>query len=160
MGLMDALDILGYKPYHMKTVFQTGASHINVLNDAIRAKYHGEGKLYGKEEFDKWFADYDVCLLYDFTLFHDFNSPVLVYSRRDELLPPRNRCRLSRCQVHPHNSRPEQVGSERQPDEFEDGTHYSVCSDAPCPRRQRLHVCVGRIRQVSTEAPMERQDAR
>lgn len=63
MGMMNALEILGYKPYHMKTVFETGASHLNVLNDVIRAKYHGEGKVYGKEEFDRWFADYDVSLL-------------------------------------------------------------------------------------------------
>ena len=62
MGLMHALRILGYKPYHMKTCFETGASHINVLNDAIRAKYHGEGTVYGKDEFDRWFADYDVRL--------------------------------------------------------------------------------------------------
>ncbi|KAK7739783.1 hypothetical protein SLS62_011225 [Diatrype stigma] len=46
----------------MKTVFDTGASHINVLNDIIRAKYHGEGKLYAKGEFDRWFADYDAIL--------------------------------------------------------------------------------------------------
>ena len=62
MGLMHALRILGYKPYHMKTCFETGASHINVLNDAIRAKYHGEGAIYGKDEFDRWFSDYDVRL--------------------------------------------------------------------------------------------------
>ena len=62
MGLMHALKTLGYKPYHMKTCFETGASHINVLNDAIRAKYHGEGTVYGKGEFDRWFADYDVRL--------------------------------------------------------------------------------------------------
>ncbi|KAI1250169.1 hypothetical protein MGN70_007221 [Eutypa lata] len=62
MGLMHALEILGYKPYHMKTVFETGASHINILNDGIRAKYHGEGEIYGRHEFDKWLADYDAIL--------------------------------------------------------------------------------------------------
>ncbi|KAI5925159.1 P-loop containing nucleoside triphosphate hydrolase protein [Camillea tinctor] len=62
MGLMHALEILGYKPYHMKTVLEHGAPHLNVLNDAVQAKYHGSGKLYGKEEFDKWFADYDAIL--------------------------------------------------------------------------------------------------
>lgn len=70
MGLMHALEILGYKPYHMKTVFETGASHINILNDGIRAKYHGEGEIYGRHEFDKWLADYDVCSPYLLFYYH------------------------------------------------------------------------------------------
>ncbi|KAI1484878.1 hypothetical protein F5X96DRAFT_683262 [Biscogniauxia mediterranea] len=62
MGLMHALEILGYRPYHMKTVFEHGAPHLNILNDAVQAKYHGSGKVYGKEEFDKWLAEYDAIL--------------------------------------------------------------------------------------------------
>ncbi|KAI0595429.1 P-loop containing nucleoside triphosphate hydrolase protein [Biscogniauxia sp. FL1348] len=62
MGLMHALEILGYRPYHMKTVFEHGAPHLTILNDAVQAKYHGSGKLYAKEEFDKWFAKYDAIL--------------------------------------------------------------------------------------------------
>lgn len=64
---MHALEILGYRPYHMKTCFETGASHINVLNDAIRAKYHDEGAIYGKDEFDRWFSDHDVRLPHNYT---------------------------------------------------------------------------------------------
>ncbi|KAI0017055.1 P-loop containing nucleoside triphosphate hydrolase protein [Xylariomycetidae sp. FL0641] len=62
MGLMHSMEMMGYKPYHMKTVFEHGASHLQVLNDALDAKYNGKGKPYGKAEFDKWFADYDALL--------------------------------------------------------------------------------------------------
>jgi hypothetical protein len=39
-----------------------GTSHMSVLEEAVKAKYFGIGKPYGKAEFDKWFADYDVSI--------------------------------------------------------------------------------------------------
>jgi hypothetical protein len=46
----------------MYEAVQSGVSHMSILEEAINAKYFGKGKPYGKAEFDKWFADYDVFL--------------------------------------------------------------------------------------------------
>ncbi|KAH8647949.1 hypothetical protein BX600DRAFT_443284 [Xylariales sp. PMI_506] len=59
MSMYDALKMLGYRPYHMYEVVINGVTHMNVLNEALQAKYMGVGKPYGKPEFDKWFANYD-----------------------------------------------------------------------------------------------------
>lgn len=45
----------------MYEVVQSTA-HMGILEEALNAKYFGVGKPYGKAEFDKWFADYDVRL--------------------------------------------------------------------------------------------------
>lgn len=51
--------MLGYRPYHMYEVVQSTA-HMGIFEEALNAKYFGVGKPYGKAEFDKWFAEYDV----------------------------------------------------------------------------------------------------
>lgn len=51
--------MLGYRSYHMYEVVQSTA-HMGIFEEALNAKYFGVGKPYGKAEFDKWFADYDV----------------------------------------------------------------------------------------------------
>lgn len=53
--------MLGYRPYHMYEVVQSTA-HMGIFEEALNAKYYGVGKPYGKAEFDKWFADYDVSI--------------------------------------------------------------------------------------------------
>lgn len=58
-SLYQALSMLGYRPYHMYEVVQS-PKHMAILDEAINAKYSGVGTPYGKAEFDKWFADYDV----------------------------------------------------------------------------------------------------
>lgn len=34
-------------------------SNLDLWAEALRAKYHGEGKKWGREEFDKMLGDYD-----------------------------------------------------------------------------------------------------
>lgn len=36
-------------------------THKAIFEEALRCKYFKNGKPYGKAEFDKWFAEYDVC---------------------------------------------------------------------------------------------------
>lgn len=54
--------MLGYKPYHMYEVVQQGVTHLQLFEESLRCKYLGAGKPYGKAEFDKWLANYDVSL--------------------------------------------------------------------------------------------------
>ena len=55
--------MLGYKTFHSKQVFATESStNMRVFEEALRSKYLDDSsKPYGKAEFDKWFAEYDVC---------------------------------------------------------------------------------------------------
>lgn len=52
--------MLGYKPYHMWEVVNNGTIHMEILEEALRCKFLDGGKPYGKAEFDKWLAAYDV----------------------------------------------------------------------------------------------------
>lgn len=52
--------MLGYRPYHLYEVIGGGVTQMSILEEAVKAKYNGVGKPYGKPEFDKWLADYDV----------------------------------------------------------------------------------------------------
>lgn len=44
----------------MYEVVHGGITHMSILEEALNAKYFGVGKPYGKAEYDKWFAEYDV----------------------------------------------------------------------------------------------------
>lgn len=44
----------------MYEVVHGGVTHMSILEEALNAKYFGVGKPYGKAEYDKWFAEYDV----------------------------------------------------------------------------------------------------
>lgn len=59
-SLRDALVELGYHPYKFLNVF-SHQHHADCWIEAINAKFHGKGQPYGREEFDKLFAGYDVC---------------------------------------------------------------------------------------------------
>ncbi|KAK9421561.1 hypothetical protein SUNI508_05491 [Seiridium unicorne] len=61
-SLYQALKMLGFRPYHMYEVVHGGPKHMAILEDAVKAKYFGIGKTYGKAEFDKWFAEYDTII--------------------------------------------------------------------------------------------------
>lgn len=62
LGVYKALKILGYRPYHMIEMFQGGVPQMKMCQEAIEARLRPELgiKPYGRAEFDKWFADYDV----------------------------------------------------------------------------------------------------
>lgn len=60
LGLYHTFQILGYRPYHFVTCFARGISHTTLVVEGLKPKYFGEGQPFGRAEFDKWFADYDV----------------------------------------------------------------------------------------------------
>lgn len=61
LSLHTALGILGYSSYHLYNTFTTeGVPHMKIMYEAMRAKHFHEGKPYGREEFDKWFANYNA----------------------------------------------------------------------------------------------------
>ncbi|EHK18479.1 uncharacterized protein TRIVIDRAFT_47553 [Trichoderma virens Gv29-8] len=61
-SLFQALQILGYRPYHMYEVVIQGVTHLQLFEEALRCKFLGAGKPYGKAEFDKWLANYDAIV--------------------------------------------------------------------------------------------------
>ncbi|KAH7014238.1 uncharacterized protein B0I36DRAFT_48850 [Microdochium trichocladiopsis] len=61
-SLYQAMQKLGYRPYHMYEVVTGGFTQMMLFREALRAKYLGEGKPYGKPEFDKWLANYDCVI--------------------------------------------------------------------------------------------------
>ncbi|KAI0388792.1 P-loop containing nucleoside triphosphate hydrolase protein [Xylariaceae sp. FL0594] len=61
-GLYLALKQLGYAPYHMEEVVKGGIQSLAILTEGMKASFLHEGKPYGREEFDKWFANYDVII--------------------------------------------------------------------------------------------------
>lgn len=59
-----ALDILGYRTYHYTEASQAEAAGRNDLTlwiEGLNAKIYGNGKPFGKTEFDKLLGDYSVC---------------------------------------------------------------------------------------------------
>ncbi|KAK8087243.1 hypothetical protein PG994_002217 [Apiospora phragmitis] len=61
-GLYQALKVLGFKPYHMVEVFANGADHARYMTEGLAASAEGTFPPYGRAEFDKWFADYDIIV--------------------------------------------------------------------------------------------------
>jgi hypothetical protein len=61
IALITALEILGIHSCHMKEV--APLTHCaEMWNDGLRAKYYGQGKPYGKKEFDKLLGNFGVRL--------------------------------------------------------------------------------------------------
>lgn len=60
MSLLVALKKLGYHPYHMAEAMNTAPMDFPLWEEALRAKFYGEGKIWGREEFDKMLGNYDV----------------------------------------------------------------------------------------------------
>ncbi|OTA59145.1 hypothetical protein K449DRAFT_436104 [Hypoxylon sp. EC38] len=69
-GLYLALKKLGLKPYHMAEVLKAGPTAVQILKDGTNADMFHNGKPYGRAEFDKWFADYDVIIEMPFFMLH------------------------------------------------------------------------------------------
>ena len=61
LAMFTALKILGYKSYHSASIRLRPPGTYSWWNEAIKAKYHGEGEKYGKVEFDKLLGEYNVC---------------------------------------------------------------------------------------------------
>ncbi|KAI1103951.1 P-loop containing nucleoside triphosphate hydrolase protein [Jackrogersella minutella] len=86
-ALYRALKQLGFKPLHMVEVLESGLTEFNILNDAIKAEMFHDGKPYGRAEFDKWWADYDVIIEVPFYMLH---STVKAYPDAKFLLTERD----------------------------------------------------------------------
>ncbi|KAI0185688.1 P-loop containing nucleoside triphosphate hydrolase protein [Xylaria flabelliformis] len=61
-GLYLALKQLGFAPYHMAEVIGAGTPALKILLEGTNAEWLHEGTPYGRAEFDKWFANYDVIV--------------------------------------------------------------------------------------------------
>ena len=59
MSLFTALQELGFNPYHMAVALDPPKSSFSLWIEALRAKFNGEGKKWGHEEFDKILGNYD-----------------------------------------------------------------------------------------------------
>lgn len=63
MSLFTALKILGYRPYHMaEALGSSPKTSLALWCEALKAKFHGVGKPWGREEFDKILGEYDCVL--------------------------------------------------------------------------------------------------
>lgn len=60
MALFTALQRLGYTPYHMALAMGSPKTNLALWCEALNAKYHGQGKKWGREEFDRLLGDYDA----------------------------------------------------------------------------------------------------
>lgn len=60
MGIYEALHQLGYKSYHFKEAIENPVRDLGIWEEALRAKFLGIGKPYGRKEFDKLLGDYDA----------------------------------------------------------------------------------------------------
>lgn len=58
LGLWQALKTLGYKPFHISELLPYGFQQMRALQEAIIA--NDTDKPFGRAEFDKLFAGYDV----------------------------------------------------------------------------------------------------
>ncbi|KAL8819777.1 MAG: hypothetical protein Q9191_007659 [Dirinaria sp. TL-2023a] len=61
MNLSIALETLGYRAYHLAEVSQN-PTHFPCWKQAQEAKFLGEGKVWGKEEFDQMLGRHDAVL--------------------------------------------------------------------------------------------------
>ncbi|TKA74475.1 hypothetical protein B0A49_06731 [Cryomyces minteri] len=52
--------MLGYRPYHMYEAMRNPSRDLPLWTEALKAKYMGQGKPYGRAEFDKLFGQYDA----------------------------------------------------------------------------------------------------
>lgn len=59
VSLLMALQKLGFNAYHMVEAVKSPQTSFGCWSEAIKAKYYGEGKKFGRAEFDKLLGDYD-----------------------------------------------------------------------------------------------------
>ncbi|KAM0718682.1 hypothetical protein Q7P37_005753 [Cladosporium fusiforme] len=60
MSILTALEHLGYNPYHMVKAMRAPKLNFSLWIEALQAKFHGQGKPWGREEFDKVLGDFDA----------------------------------------------------------------------------------------------------
>lgn len=60
MSIYTALQNLGFRVYHMNEAVKTPKTSFACWIEGVKAKFHGEGKPFGRAEFDKLLGDYDA----------------------------------------------------------------------------------------------------
>ncbi|CEI62667.1 hypothetical protein FVEN_g5195 [Fusarium venenatum] len=60
--LFAALKQLGYTPYYMSIAIGSPRTNFRLWREALDAKFHGRGKPWGRQEFDKILGLYDAVL--------------------------------------------------------------------------------------------------
>ncbi|KAF2473762.1 NAD dependent epimerase/dehydratase [Lindgomyces ingoldianus] len=63
LSLKKALIKLGYRPYHMSEALIATIRrerHLQLWDEALKAKFEGQGKPFTQEDFDKFLGDFDV----------------------------------------------------------------------------------------------------
>lgn len=60
MSILTALEQLGYNPYHMVKAMKAPKLNFELWIEALNAKFHGKGKPWGREEFDRILGDFDA----------------------------------------------------------------------------------------------------
>ncbi|KAG5932547.1 hypothetical protein E4U53_001274 [Claviceps sorghi] len=70
MSVYRAMQILGFKAYHMAECIGGGVSQMQILDEAIHGEYNRFAGIqrYTKADFDKWFAEYDCIVEIPFFL--------------------------------------------------------------------------------------------
>ncbi|KAI1497256.1 P-loop containing nucleoside triphosphate hydrolase protein [Biscogniauxia marginata] len=69
-GLYLAMKQLGFKPYHMVEVIAAGPKAAQIMHDGFDAEFLRKGKPYGRADFDKWLANYDIIIEMPFFMIH------------------------------------------------------------------------------------------
>ncbi|GAB1198164.1 hypothetical protein APSETT444_007472 [Aspergillus pseudonomiae] len=64
LGLLAAMRILGFSPYHMTEACFNGPVHMKILEEAVIAQHNRFSgiKRYERAEFDKWLSEYDCFI--------------------------------------------------------------------------------------------------
>ncbi|KAK7954416.1 hypothetical protein PG988_015110 [Apiospora saccharicola] len=86
-----ALSMLGYRSYHAHEIFQPSESnewHVEVWREAFMAKMYGNGKPYGKEEFDIVLRNYSAvtdvpCICFADELIQAYPDAKVILTTRD-----------------------------------------------------------------------------
>lgn len=61
--MYTALKQLGFKPNHKVEIMKNPSKNLPVWSEGLAAKYLGQGKAFGLEEFDALLGQYDVSSL-------------------------------------------------------------------------------------------------
>jgi len=88
MSIFTALEKLSYRPYHMAKAVQAPKSNLNVWCEALRAKFHGQGKPWGRDELDKVLGNYDAvadvpCICFAEELIAAYPEAKVLLNERD-----------------------------------------------------------------------------
>jgi len=84
LGLYWALKILGFKPYHMIEAVTRGTQQLDLISESIEAHGNPESgmKPYGRDDFDKWWREWDVSRRFSHTVSwrhnHSFNITLAI----------------------------------------------------------------------------------